>query len=125
MSLAFRILLVVNAVATLAAGVVLLLFPAAIPATVGIVLPSEANFVAWLLGSAELGLAALCALALRLTDRGALRLVAWTMLVSHLSAALADALALAQGLAPVAIGTNLAIRLLMAALFWWLGLRRA
>lgn len=69
--------------------------------------------------------AALCALALRLTDRGALRLVAWTMLVSHLSAALADALALAQGLAPVAIGANLAIRLLMAALFWWLGLRRA
>ncbi|WGD49095.1 hypothetical protein QA641_26030 [Bradyrhizobium sp. CB1650] len=122
MSLAFRILLVVNAVATLAAGVVLLLFPAAIPATVGIVLPSEANFVAWLLGSAELGLAALCALALRLTDREALRLVAWTMLVSHLSAALADALA---RLAPVAIGANLAIRLLMAALFWWLGLRRA
>jgi hypothetical protein len=63
MTLGLRILLIVNAVATAAAGLVLFAWPAAIPATVGISLPADAWFVAWLLGSAELGLAVLCALA--------------------------------------------------------------
>lgn len=124
MNPALRLLLAVNAVATAAAGIVLFVWPAAIPATVGIVLPPDAYFVAWLLGSAELGLAALCGFALRATQPAALRLVCWTMLVTHATAAAADAMALAQGLAPVAIGINLAVRLLMVALFWRFGLRR-
>ncbi len=121
---ALRLLLAVNAVATAAAGIVLFLWPAAIPATVGIALAPDASFVAWLLGSAELGLAALCALGLRASEPAALRLVCWTMLVTHATAAVADAMALAQGLAPVAIGINLAVRVAMVALFWRLGLRR-
>jgi hypothetical protein len=55
-----RILILINAVATLAAGVVLFLFPAAIPATVGIDLAPDQRFIAWLLGAAEIGIAALC-----------------------------------------------------------------
>ncbi|MBX3530008.1 MAG: hypothetical protein KF849_05350 [Rhizobiaceae bacterium] len=119
-----RLLLAVNAVATAAAGIVLFVWPAAIPGAVGIALPAEANFVAWLLGSAELGLAALCAVALRATEPAAIRLVCWTMLVTHATAAVADMLALGQGVAPVAVGINLAVRLAMVVLFWQLGLRR-
>lgn len=124
MTLPLRLLFVVNAVATAAAGIVLFLWPAAIPATVGIVLPRDAYFVAWLLGGAELGLAALCVLALRTTEAAALRLACWTMLAAHAAAAVADALALAQGVAPLVVGVNLAVRLAMVALFWKLGLRR-
>jgi hypothetical protein len=119
-----RLLLAVNAVATAAAGVVLFVWPAAIPAAVGIELPPDANFVAWLLGSAELGLAALCALALRATEPAAIRLVCWTMFVIHATAAIADVMAMASGVAPVAVGINLAVRLAMVALFWRFGLRR-
>lgn len=119
-----RLLLAVNAVATAAAGTVLFLWPAAIPATVGIALPADAYFVAWLLGSAELGLAALCALALRATEPAVIRLVCWTMLVTHATAAGADILAMVQGVAPVAVGINLVVRLAMVALFWQFGLRR-
>jgi hypothetical protein len=119
-----HLLLAVNAVATAAAGIVLFVWPAAIPAAVGIALPPDAYFVAWLLGSAELGLAALCALALRAIEPAVIRLVCWTMLVTHATAAVADTLALAQGVAPVAVGINLAVRLAMVALFWRFGLRR-
>jgi hypothetical protein len=120
---ALRILLLINAVATLAAGVVLFAFPAAIPATMGIELAADQRFVAWLLGAAEIGISALCVGALRTPEPAALRLAAMTLIVFHAGSAAADVLALLA--APtLPVWVNLALRLLMVALFAAFGLRR-
>ncbi|MDB5506354.1 MAG: hypothetical protein JWR75_992 [Devosia sp.] len=114
--MAFRILLLVNAVATLAAGLVLFLLPGAIPGTVGIELAPGQEFVAWLLGASELGISALCFAALRARHAETLRLVALTLIVFHAASAVADALALAQA-ASVGVALNLALRLVMVVAF--------
>ena len=46
--LPLRLLLLINAIATLAAGVVLFAFPGAIPSVVGLTLAPDQAFVAWL-----------------------------------------------------------------------------
>jgi hypothetical protein len=114
MPLLLRILFVVNAVATLAAGVVLFLFPAAIPATVGIVLAPEASFVAWLLGASEFAIAALAVGALLSREPAVWRLAALTLVVLHAASAVADLLALLQGFT-LAVAVNLLVRLVLAA----------
>jgi hypothetical protein len=55
-----RAVILINAIATIAVGVVLFVVPGAIPSVVGIALASDQAFVAWLLGAAEFAVAALC-----------------------------------------------------------------
>jgi hypothetical protein len=55
-----RTVILINAIATIAAGIVLFVFPGAIPSVVGIALAPDQAFVAWLLGAAEFAVAALC-----------------------------------------------------------------
>jgi hypothetical protein len=122
MSPPLRILLIMNAVATLAAGLVLFIFPGAIPATIGVAPPADANIMAWLLGASELGLCVLCVVVLRRPDPAALRLAVITLIAVHAASALADLLALPQHAGPALIG-NVAVRLLMVALLAVFGLR--
>jgi hypothetical protein len=117
MSLPLRILLIVNAVAALAAGVVLFVFPAAIPATAGIALAPGDNFVAWLLGAAEIAIAALCARALwhRAPHPELVEATVLTLIVLHALSGLADILALAGNPSPT-LAVNLAVRVAMVVL---------
>ena len=121
--MALRILLLVNAFATLAAGLALFVSPGFLGAAVDIEIASDAYFVYYLLGAAELGIAALCFQALRLTDAAALRVVCWTMIVFHAASGFAGVYAFASGLSP-AVWANVALRVLMIGLFAWIGLRR-
>src|SRR2546429_6685962 len=135
-----RILLLINAIATLAAGVVLFVFPGASPSTVGIVLAPDQAFVAWLLSASEFGIAALCIGALlgsasrskgtrdtAQTDSShspeILRLAAITLIVFHAASAVADTMQLMQQIA-LAVGLNLALRIVMVVLLAVFGLRR-
>jgi multisubunit Na+/H+ antiporter MnhC subunit len=52
-----RVLLVVHAVITFAAGVVLVVVPAAIPNVIGIQLASDSFIICYLLAAAEVGIA--------------------------------------------------------------------
>lgn len=122
MSPPLRILFVVNALATAAAGFVLLFVPAAIPATVGITLPPDASFIAWLLGAAEWGVTALCIGALRSQEPAAHRLAAMSLLVFHAASGMADLLALGGGFV-LTIALNLVLRAVMVAGFAVFGLR--
>lgn len=119
-----RTVILINAVATLAAGVVLFVFPGAIPSVVGIALAPDQAFVAWLLGAAEIGIAALCIGAVHSPSHDVLRLTTNTLLVFHAASAVADGMALANAYAlPIAL--NLALRVVMVVLLAAFGLRRA
>jgi hypothetical protein len=111
-----RTLILINAVATLAAGVVLFVFPGAIPSVVGITLAPDQAFVAWLLGAAEIGIAALCIGSVHSPSHDVLRLATTTLIVFHAASAVADGMALTQAYSlPIAL--NLALRILMVVLF--------
>ena len=118
-----RILLAVNLVAALAAGVVLFLWPGAIPATVGLDLAPQDAFVARLLGAAEFATAALSGLALRTPSDEARRLAVATLIVLHVASVLALVLALGGTTAPGLV-VNLVARLVQVALLWRFGLAR-
>ena len=118
-----RTLILINAIATLAAGVVLLVFPGAIPSVVGITLAPDQAFVAWLLGAAEIGIAALCIGSVHSPSHDVLRLATTTLLVFHAASAVADGMALVQGWSlPIAL--NLVLRVVMVVLLVVFGPRR-
>ena len=110
-----RTLILSNAIATLAAGVVLFVFPGAIPSVVGITLAPDQALVAWLLGAAEIGIAVLCIGSVHSPSHDVLRLATTTLLVFHAASAAADGMALMQGWSlPIAL--NLVLRVVMVVL---------
>lgn len=116
----WRALLLINVLAPLAAAIVLFLWPAAIPAVVGIRINREQYLLPYLLASGELAFACLCALAL---TRPALRQpAAWVGITFHASAGVATVLAWLLG-AETAILANTAVRIVMVALFAMVGLK--
>lgn len=118
-----RLVLLLNAVATLAAALALTLAPNLIPATVGIVLPDNSRFVTDLLAACELAFAVLAVLALRARSDETIRLAVWTLITLHAASGLFGLLALSQGLGG-AIAANVVARLVIVGLLAWFGLRR-
>jgi hypothetical protein len=118
-------LLFLHGVVTLAAGIVLIAAPGAIPGAVGIDVPATANLVPYMLGAFEIAIAVLSFGASRLHDRPALQLVSITMIVLHLATAAVEALAFAQGGPGAGVWINVALRIAVAALFAYYGLRKA
>lgn len=112
-----RGLLVVHGVITLAAAVVLNVFPAAIPGTVGIPLPETQYLLSYFLAAAELAIGLLSLGAARLRDRAALALVFTVFIVFHLATAVLEVVHLARaGTSPVLVA-NIVVRIVAAALF--------
>lgn len=118
-----RKLLVIHAVITLAAGIVLVLAPNFIPRTVGIHVDSQAYLICYFLGAAELGLAFLSYYARTLRDAEALRLIVWTFIVFHASTAALEIYAFTQGLSAI-IWANVAVRVIAVILFAHVGLSK-
>jgi hypothetical protein len=113
-------LLWLNAVATLAAGLVLFVAPDLIAGTVGIYVEQEAHFLYYLLGASELGLSALCFLGLRFRDRSTLITVSLTLIVFHFASGVAGVYAFAGGV-DAAVLWNVVARVVMVALFGYHG----
>jgi hypothetical protein len=113
-------LLAINAMATFAAAVFLLLAPAAIPATVGIPLDRSQFFIAYLLSACELGLSVMAAFALR-ARRDAVGLAVLTLSVMHLASGVGGVIAVAQGASFLILWNALArvvvVALLLSAWF--------
>ncbi len=105
---------------TLAAGIVLVIDPNLIPGVVGIRLPSSAYLVPYLLGTAELCIAAISFGACRFADGLALRTVAWSFIILHGSTALIEIYAYAQGLDALIWG-NVVLRVIVVVLFAYFG----
>ena len=122
-TLPVRVLFAAHAIVTAAAGAVLIVAPAAIPAAVGIDLPREANLVAYLLGAMELAVAVLSMAVIAVTDRAAVRLIAMVFVVMHAATAVVEVIAIAEG-ASALVWANVALRVVVAALFAVVALRR-
>ncbi len=113
-------LLWLNAVATLAAGLVLFIAPDLIAGTVGIHVGQEAYFLYYLLGASELGLSALCFLGLRFGDWSTLITVSLTLIVFHSASGGAGMYAFARGV-DAAVLWNVVARVVMVALLGYHG----
>src|SRR5262245_38569001 len=94
-----RALLALHAFVTAAAGIVLAIVPAAIPAAVGIVLDPSAYLVAYFISGAEFSIAYLSLRAVTLQGE-ALRLAVQTIVVFHAATGLLEMYALLQGVDP-------------------------
>ena len=114
-------LLIIHAIATLAAGIALIVTPDLIPSAVDIHIDPSAYLVCYLLGTSELAIAFLSYYSKELKDTKALRLVSLTFIVFHASTAIVEVYAFTQGLS-AAIWGNVALRVLVAILFTYYGL---
>jgi hypothetical protein len=121
--MALKVLFIVHGIVTVAAGVVLIVAPALIPSTVGIVLPPEAFLVSYLFGACEIGVGVISLLASRVTDVTAIRVICVGFIVLHLVTASVEIFAFEEGVSPLIIA-NAALRVVVAGLFGWFGLRR-
>lgn len=116
-----KTLFFLHGVITLAAGVVLVIDPNLIPNVVGIRLPSSAYLVSYLLGTAELCIAAVSFGASKFTDVRALRTTAWSFIILHGSTAIIEFYAYTQGLDALIWG-NILLRVIVVILFAYFGL---
>ena len=118
-----KTLFIIHSVITAAAGLVLIISPDLIPATVGIELQSGQHLLCYLLGASEIALAFLSWFAAGLTDEKSLRLICYTFILFHSVTAMAELLAYSQGLTPK-IFANVVLRALIVFLFYMFGIRR-
>jgi hypothetical protein len=112
-----RIVLIVHALVTLAAAVVLAVLPAAIPATVGIELEPEAYLLSYFLAAAELAIAMLSLGATRLTDPAAVGLIVAVIVAFHLSTAVLEVVYLLFAPVTGVLIANIAVRVVAATIF--------
>jgi len=111
-----RFLFTVHAIATVAAAIVLVVAPAAIPTTVGIVIAPPAFVLCYLLAAAELSIGIVSWGARNLTDAKALRLVVASFVVFHCVSAILEVWAFVNGLS-ARILANVVLRVVAVTLF--------
>ncbi len=112
---AFRFLLIVNALASAAAAIVLTVAPAAIPSIIGSSIGPEAYFVARLLAAAELSLAAMCAYAVQRRSDDVYQQCAVALIVLHVGSIAAGLVQFAAHSNAV-VGANIAVRAVIVLL---------
>ncbi len=117
-------LFIFHALVTFAAGVALVVVPNAIPSTVGVQLEESQFIIAYLLAGAEFGIAYLSLVAARIPEHGARRAIVLSFIVFHMATAILEVYANLQGLSPL-IWANVALRILISALFAYFGLRQS
>jgi hypothetical protein len=122
---ALRKLLFFHGLATLAAAITLVVSPGMIPAVAGIDLDHASYLIAYLLAGAEAGLSFLSFGACRLTDARALRLIAWSCIVFHGTSAVLEVYVACGPGAHTVLWFNIAVRIVIIALFAFLARRNA
>lgn len=118
-----RKLLIIHGVITLAAAVVLTVFPGLIPNMAGVRLAPDADLLAYLLAGAEFGIAFLSFGGSRLADPQGLRLIAGACIVFHATSALLEAYATWRQMGNHLLVANIAARAVIVALFVWFSRR--
>lgn len=111
-----RTLLFAHAFITFAAGVVLVVVPGAIPATIGVTVTSGAFVLCYFLAGAEFSLAFLSYLGARSNNVEAIRSIVQGIIVLHASTAALEMYAISRGISP-ALWANVALRIIVVAIF--------
>jgi hypothetical protein len=125
---ALRVVLALHGVITLAGAAVLMVFPKAIPAMVGITISRNDYLLVYLVAAAELAFAVLSFGALRITDRSALRLIVTTFVVLHATSGILDIVYMALTEPNATMVSNTVLRFAVVAVFlvvWSAARRRA
>ena len=117
---ALRLLLVIHGFITLAAGVVLVAAPRAIPSFVDVDLAPGGFVVCYFLAGAEFSIAFLSFYGARCRETESIRLTVLTIIVFHASTAVLEVYALKQGI-DVRLWSNVALRVIVIALFSYYG----
>jgi hypothetical protein len=112
-----------NAAVTFAAGIVLVVAPAAVPRTVGIRIDPSAYLLCYVLAGAEFSLAVLSWAARTIADKKALYVIVTALIVLHATSGLLEIRAFATGAVNGGVLINAAFRLLVVVLLGWFGLR--
>jgi hypothetical protein len=112
----FNALMLFNAALTGAAVVLLTVWPEWIPGTVGFPQVRDAYPMGYMLAAAEVGLTIMFVFGRTVRDAAALRLILLVGTGFHIASALAMLLALLQDMAGNAVGLNIALRTVLAAL---------
>jgi hypothetical protein len=113
-----------NALFTLAGGVILLVAPNQLTQLVGVHIDPNAYFVCYLLGVASLSFTVLSFFGIVLNDVNALRALSWTFLVFHASSAGAAVYASFARSLSAAVWANILVHVLFSILFVYYGLMR-
>ena len=113
-------LLLAHALVTLAAGIVLIVTPALIPATIHIQIRAEEFLLCYFLGAAELGLAYLSFFGRTIKDNHALQVISKTFIAFHSVTGALELYALQKGVSSKLIG-NIVLRLVIVVLFFYYG----
>lgn len=118
-----KVLLLIHGLITLAASIVLIVAPTAIPKTVNIDISSNEYLLCYFLGAAELSIAFLSFFGRKIEDKKALRLICSTFIVFHLATGALEAYALIQGMSSKIV-FNILLRVIITGLFWYYGLHK-
>lgn len=117
-----RTLLFAHAFVTLAAGVVLVVAPGAIPATIGVTVTSGAFVLCYFLAGAEFSIAFLSYLGARANSAETIRAIVQGIIVLHASTAALEIYAIARGISP-ALWANVVVRIIVIAIFSYYGFK--
>lgn len=111
-----------HAIITLAAALLLVFAPAAIPATVEITVKQDQFLLCYFLAAAELAIAYLSFYGRKLTDPAMIRLITVTFIIFHAATLVLELYALSEGVS-LKIIVNIIARLIIIALFYYYGLK--
>jgi hypothetical protein len=111
-----RAIFVLHGVITLAGAIVLMLFPRAIPAMVGIAITRPDYLLVYLVAAAEVAVAVLSFGAARV-DKAALGLIVTTLVVLHATSGVLNIMYMALTDASVTMVANTVLRLAVVAVF--------
>lgn len=115
-------LLIIHAIVTLAAGLVLIIFPTVIPQTVNMMIEKNQYLLCYFLAAAEVAIAYLSFYASKLKDAQSLKLIINTMIIFHAVTLLLELLAYMQEGVGNKIVPNIALRIVIIILFGYFGL---
>jgi hypothetical protein len=118
-----RKLFLAHAFITLAAAVVLVLWPPFVPDSVGMPLEKPQYLLCYFLAASELALSFLSYVGSRTRDLPLVRLIATTLILFHLATGALELTAFLQGIVGAAIFLNIVLRCVISLLFWFFGLR--
>ncbi len=115
-----KLLLVIHAIVTFAAAVVLIVEPSLIPKTVNIEVNHDQYLLSYFLGAAELGIAYLSFQSRNIKDKYALKIIIISFIVFHSSTGVLEVYGLLQGTDFKIIG-NILLRAVISILFYYFG----
>jgi hypothetical protein len=108
---------VVHGMVTLAAAVVLAVFPAAIPRTAGISISPDEYLLSYFLAAAELAIGLLSLAAVRLRDAGAVRMIALCFVALHGATAVLEVVYSVNEGASAVLTANIILRVIVMVAF--------